>query len=266
MIISDQKRFVFVHIPKCGGTSVRKALMPYKTPHIGLGGAVGDHRPLFRVKQDYPIIWDKLTRYNSFTIVRQPEPRFFSCVMQRLIDFSGISMPTENDFRRACAADAAFLANHSDSHTWPDEYVHFIPQSEYIFHCDTKVVKFLFALERPDELMSYLSSKIGVSFLDGLSHERRSIGARHSALRKPAQLASKALKPLLESHRFAPAKTILKQIATKNFSAQQVLGPADYKNYEMFAREFYAADFQLWRKVFERSASNETGYNELQRK
>lgn len=247
MIISDGRRFVFVHIPKCGGTSVRKLLIPYKSPHEGLGGAVGDHRPLYSLERDHPVIWGKLTRYSSFAIVRRPESRFFSCVMQRLIDFSDIANPTVAEYRRACAADAAFLAQNPDSRDWPDEYVHFIPQTEYVFCGDRQIVRCIFPLERPDDLLAHLSTELGVDTCDGLTRERRSTGARHGSLRGPARWVGAALRPVLSSARFEPVKSVFKRIVTTAFSAERALGPSEHAHYATFAREFYAADYQLWR-------------------
>jgi len=75
MIISDTKKFVFVHVPKTGGMSVRSVLGPHAT--------VGVWQHKFPVKQKNPelqkhafartlakyIDWDK---YYSFGFVRNP--------------------------------------------------------------------------------------------------------------------------------------------------------------------------------------------------
>lgn len=253
MIISDTKQFVFVHIPKCGGTSVRKLLLPYKTLNEGLGGAIGDHRPLLRLEREYSSLWNKLNRYKSFTIVRRPESRFFSSVMQRLIDFSGIANPTAAEYCRACAADADFLSKHPEFCDWPDDYLHFIPQTAYVFLHNKQIVKRLFPLERPEALIAYLSTELAIETPGVLRRERRSVIARHGLLRGPAQIAKTALRPVLSNFRIEPVKTVLRGIAVKEFSAQQALGPSEHKRFASFAREFYAADYRLWRDNLERS-------------
>lgn len=82
MIISHRKRFVFIHIYKVAGTSVRSALAPYAdvtfkkyTPRrilyvLGLGPAPGDHRKAVDIRTTLGN--DIFERYYSFAFVRNP--------------------------------------------------------------------------------------------------------------------------------------------------------------------------------------------------
>ena len=71
MIICDSRQFVFIHNPKCAGTSVRSALQPYDS--TGLLFARHDtwngykvettHLPLFMMQVAYPTYFEKYSQY-----------------------------------------------------------------------------------------------------------------------------------------------------------------------------------------------------------
>ena len=98
MIISDRHRFAFVHIPKCAGTSVRKALRPIDArdsifdgmgthPHMGMVNYA--HFTLDDLSCHFPDQYRKVAEYRSVAIVRDPVDRFFSAIFQRLREFKG---------------------------------------------------------------------------------------------------------------------------------------------------------------------------------
>jgi hypothetical protein len=82
MIISDRHRFVFVHVPKSAGTSIRAALAPFAD-----GGAAASpdttHETLPALLARHP----QLTMHFKFAVVRNPWERlvsFFFHARQRL--------------------------------------------------------------------------------------------------------------------------------------------------------------------------------------
>ena len=86
MIVSDHRKFVFIHNPKCGGTSVRQALMPFDTTanffwmHDTWHGKQIDkaHMPLFLLRSRYPEYFRLLADYVVFAFVRDPYARVVS--------------------------------------------------------------------------------------------------------------------------------------------------------------------------------------------
>ena len=86
MIISDKYRFVFIHNPKCGGTSVRKALQDYDTRnnHFWMFAEVYGvkvdkaHMPLYLLRVYSPQDYDILKTYFTFMFVRHPIERCIS--------------------------------------------------------------------------------------------------------------------------------------------------------------------------------------------
>jgi hypothetical protein len=64
-MISRDYKFMFVHIPKTGGTSIMKALRPY--------GLLGDgHHTLTEIKNNFKLSDFQVSEYFKFTVVRNP--------------------------------------------------------------------------------------------------------------------------------------------------------------------------------------------------
>lgn len=142
MIISDSKQFVFIHNPKCAGTSFRSALVSYDT--TGLLFARHDtwngykvettHLPLFMMQANYPVYFRKLESYFSFMVVRNPFTRFVSA-------FNEINESVYNDFKQSGDVSRyryeinRFAAELSaDSlRGWDFALRHFVPQAEFAF-------------------------------------------------------------------------------------------------------------------------------------
>ena len=97
MIISHAKRFVFLHNPKCAGTSFREALRPYHDdpenfwyrryqPYFGCEIDLA-HMRLWELNALYPRIFDAMGQYETLVLVRNPYERFISALAQHLTAF-----------------------------------------------------------------------------------------------------------------------------------------------------------------------------------
>jgi hypothetical protein len=71
-VISHRKRFIFVHIPKTGGTSVAQALGRYGTFLQGEQNYESLYFKHARARDIRRMLGDEFTRYYTFTIVRNP--------------------------------------------------------------------------------------------------------------------------------------------------------------------------------------------------
>ena len=98
VILDDQHRFAFVHIPKCAGSSVKlanpslfqgaKFSRPVEGTRLGtLPWPLCTHLPLAVLADALPEDFEKLRQYESFTVVRDPVDRFVSAVMQHEREF-----------------------------------------------------------------------------------------------------------------------------------------------------------------------------------
>lgn len=97
MLISHANRFVFVHNPKCAGSSVFLTLKNYHDDkEIFWGRRYNDyfgceidygHLRLWEIHTLYPAIYDALGKYESMVLVRSPYERFISSLAQFLTEF-----------------------------------------------------------------------------------------------------------------------------------------------------------------------------------
>ena len=106
MIISDRNKFVFIHIPKCAGTSVRSRIEHLddrngayssrldKHPELGLLNYV--HIPLRTLKDQFPNEYVCIETYRSMAVMRDPSARFVSSVSQYCNRYSDVEMRNHN--------------------------------------------------------------------------------------------------------------------------------------------------------------------------
>jgi len=184
MIISNTGNFAFVHIPKNGGTSVRKALSQYgedprftsgrvtEVPQIGPLDHV--HIPLSLLKDLYPDALDEIRARPSFAIVRDPYTRFQSALNQwaknvkkeRLMDLP----------QQKVAQYAKLHLEDRDPHeNMSPSLIHFLPQTEFIFLDNTQIVDLLVPFERLNTSWPEILGHIGVDRTLTLSKENPSI-------------------------------------------------------------------------------------------
>lgn len=106
MIISDRNKFIFIHIPKCAGTSVRSRIEhlddrngAYSSrldehPELGLLNYV--HIPLQTLKDQFPNEYVCVETYRSMAVMRDPSARFVSSVSQYCNRYSDMEMRNHN--------------------------------------------------------------------------------------------------------------------------------------------------------------------------
>nr|WP_163025776.1 sulfotransferase family 2 domain-containing protein [Chachezhania antarctica] len=148
MIISHTYRFVFLHIPKCAGKSVRRYIMTADPSAVSYWGWDWDerfqrfvdmaHRPLL----DLP---DKdleaVRTYPTCAIVRDPVARFASAVGQHF---------HQHSYRIRRTADEMLDEITSIKIRHDPAYIHFCPMNAYTHIGDTKLADTVLHLEDPD--------------------------------------------------------------------------------------------------------------------
>jgi hypothetical protein len=92
MIISDKHKFSFIHIPKCAGTSLRWPLQWFDDTNGRFTRYVGEHEvlglldyvhiPLKVLREHFTSEYEKLKKYQSYAVVRNPFSRFSSFLTQ----------------------------------------------------------------------------------------------------------------------------------------------------------------------------------------
>lgn len=94
MIVYDEKKLIFLHVPKAAGTSIR-SLFPDNDRYWGIetkpDGHIIDlaHMTLEELRQYYPAEFAKLATYRSFAAIREPHERFISALFEYMRNFRG---------------------------------------------------------------------------------------------------------------------------------------------------------------------------------
>ena len=105
MLISDTKKAIFIHNPKCGGTSVRRQLSAIDTRNDKfwmfreIPGPMIDrnvkidlaHMPLAILEYYYPDEYSLMSKYFVFTFVRSPLPRLISAFRESSKNYESLS-------------------------------------------------------------------------------------------------------------------------------------------------------------------------------
>lgn len=174
MIISDTHQIIFIHIPKCAGTSVRSALSGiddggYGSPkgvqhHPQLGQIDYNHIPLFLLRKHFADVYRKLDSYNSYAVVRDPYARFRSSMFHRFREYESDSI------HRLSAAEVQRETERVMEFLWsrggpreclPYDYVHFQRQSDFVFDQGKRLVKNIYTTDDVNSLLSEIASHLG---------------------------------------------------------------------------------------------------------
>lgn len=82
MIIDQKNKFIFIHIPKSGGTSIHKLLENNNESTISLWGLTGNKDNAHLTIFDVYSMYDISKSYFSFAVVRNPYNRIYSAYKQ----------------------------------------------------------------------------------------------------------------------------------------------------------------------------------------
>src|SRR6056297_405238 len=254
MIISERYRFVFVHIPKCAGTSVRQALAVFDETGGEFSERVADdpefgpldytHLPLHLLRRVAPQAYAKLAAYDAYAIARNPFERFPSAMAQRMKMYRGKEMAqAEGSELRAELEDiTAYLRDRR--HVTDPAYIHFARQTDFVWDGAERLVEQVFPVERIGLFMAAMEQRIGTP-LGTAQHENRAMIFRFNQLRSAIMLGSAAAKrwlpePLSRDLR-ERARGLLMRPAAKDalpeiFRSQAV---------SEFVADYYAGDLAL---------------------
>ncbi len=252
MVISDKYKFAFIHIPKCAGSSVRRANEYEEDPfwdrkfydHPKLGKLHFTHLPLCILETYYPDTYERVLDYESFAIVREPMERFRSAVTQYCKTIEGYkSQDVSPELVRDTALQIIdYLQENPRSLDW--RYIHFMPQSEYIYLRGIRVVKHVDKISEFRYLNKFLLDN-GLNCVDAAPAEnvnvqptniviKKLFGGLHSlcAQHMSNRLKSKLKKPLLNIG-----------ILSRDGISVNLL---DDKNIVSFVNEYYKHDFVIF--------------------
>lgn len=166
MISSKTQEIAFVHIPKCGGQSIRDVMRSLKDPYeirgvVDKGAGTFDytHLTLTQMQRLEPDFLDALSTYESFCIVRDPFKRLASSLKQRFQTYH------KKDLRQVYEKDLVreleLAGQHLSSGDIPYDFAHFTPQREFIELNGKAVVRKAADIGQMDEVFEWLGSHYG---------------------------------------------------------------------------------------------------------
>lgn len=179
MIISDKHEFIFIHIPKCAGSSIRNKLkyIDSKASSYGavkfhpiLGKIDYGHIPLFYLQSYFPNEYEKLNRYYSFCVIRNPHERFPSSLAQHLRMYKNMKLSdlSKKQFKAEIEKLIGSLEKHKNMICLPYDLIHFQKQMSYIFHDGRQIVRNIYTTANIEALHIDLIKNVGlIEPLDG---------------------------------------------------------------------------------------------------
>jgi hypothetical protein len=147
MIVSDSHRFIFLHNPKCGGTSIRHVLSKYDSFNNSFWRKTDErlprhdlaHMEAAYIKDFFPEIWEKTSTYFVFGFTREPLSRFLSGFNEtHKKHYSRLCLDSSyiEDYRRIISSYACNLL--SKPHGMAP-YAHTFPQYKLFYYHDKRI-------------------------------------------------------------------------------------------------------------------------------
>jgi len=258
MIVLDEHELFFVHIPKCGGTSVRRKLTEISGQEDiyvgkvrqfdGIGSIYINHLTLRTLCDHMPDLFEKLKRYHSFGAVRDPMERFRSAMYWHLRNFKNIDLIAGQPFsmRDECAEVIEALDRHNGQ--LPHPFTIFQRQIDFVEMDGVQLVKHLYTLEIIDALMREMCRRMNVDN-STIGHENRSlllrVGKTHRVFRAFNEMAKSVLPTSTSYHRLRDAAISIFAKRLNDPLTEMVIGQDAFD----FLIRYYAADQELYDRV-----------------
>jgi hypothetical protein len=255
MIVSDRLRFVFIHVPKCAGTSVRTSIAQFHDSdprylkaivnHPVYGMIDYRHMPLSLIAAVAPEIIDKLRVYASYAIIRDPLQRFQSSMAQRAKMYLGKEFAQMSSDEISNEIDRVIAYLRSTKQISSPDFIHFSRQSEFIFLDGERLVQCIYPVERLDLLAAAIGDRVGQGTV-AIGHDNRTTLFRYPQAKRFAMIGrnlSRRLMPetLHDKVRRSARRVLMKpkdQLVLPEFKSDRVVD---------FIQSHYASDFEVYR-------------------
>ena len=252
MIISDKYKFAFVHIPKCAGSSVRRANPSINDPfleqhfieHEVLGTLHVAHIPLDVLRDYFPDYMERVMRYESFAVMREPMDRFCSSVAQRcrLLGYTLAEITPEllMDVALNTIDVLRDPANRMDVN-----YVHFLPQADFIELDGERIINHIDLAGDFRHLNDFLR-KNGLNAISDSPPRNMNFGLAYGLFNpvvKPVQLLGRRVLPQMAKDRIWRVLVTAGFLKRRSSGYEQMRG---HRHIAEFVQSHYAEDHELY--------------------
>ena len=257
MIVSDHHRFIFIHVPKCAGTSVRASVLPYHDAderflrtveqHPEFGPIDFRHLPLSLLREIDPEVFEKLKTYDSYALLRDPFQRFRSAMAQRAKMYLGKEFAQLSEIELHSEINRVQDYLLSSPSVIKPEFVHFTRQSDFVQIDGARLVRNLFLVEHLDQFSRVLAQRIGAGMLP-IGHTNKTMVFRYPQLKHVVQTSSALARQVLpgtvhETLRQSARKVLMKSGAGIE---RAVFDEAQVRD---FVASYYKADIALHKEI-----------------
>lgn len=248
MILNDNLRFAYIHIPKCGGTTIKHSIPQVTKTLLDNGhGELSGHLPLCFLKKERPDIFSKIVAYRSFAHVREPVSRFRSSLFQYNRLNLKLSSTELSDKKLLAIAHDICQELPQQELPFSAQYEHFTPQIHYIETDGGRVVQNLSVTGDFTDLDRFLIEN-GLNSVN--SPQNVSVTPRKGwfklAARGASPIARKLLKWRTRNHIW---EFLVKRGLYRTVTNQRVDFLLKDKDLIDFIQSFYARDFELYAAV-----------------
>ncbi|SIO59874.1 Sulfotransferase family protein [Rhodovulum sp. ES.010] len=254
MIISPRHGFVFVHVPKCAGTSVRTQITACDPDHVAmaepgdhpvLGPIDYGHVPLSQLRRHFPAEYAQLQTLTSFAVIRDPLPRFGSSLRQMLWRYEKTPMTLiPPDTLRARTLEIIERVRAEIDAPGP-QTIFFARQTDFVFDEGRRLIDHLVPIEHVGAFLAFLSQKTGTP-MDSDRRSNQNVDLRLKWLGPAAYRMNDILRRRLPLGLHARIKDAALGLLARKTSAAESSGLLDMPELRAFVAEAYAGDAALY--------------------
>lgn len=254
MIISPRHGFVFVHVPKCAGTSVRVQISacdpdPITMGETGVHPVLGTidygHVPLTLLRQHFPENYAWLERLPAFAVIRDPLTRFGSSLRQMLWRYEQTPMtlipPEVLRSRTLEILEALTTELDAPSH----KFIFFARQRDFIYDGETRRVDHLVPIEHVGAFIDYIGAKTGTA-MNAEQRSNQNIDLKTKWIGPVAFAVNGFLRERLPVGLHSRLKDGALRVLASRKSAAEQSGILEMPEVRRFVDAHYAADQALY--------------------
>lgn len=266
MIINDTHQFVFVHIPKCAGTTFRNVLRPYdqangafevRTNHATLGHIDYGHIPLFILREHFREEYTKIKDYAAYAVVRDPFARFPSSLAQhfRMYQKRPIHEMKPREVHSTLEQVLRVLKDYAEPTSYlPCQYIHFQRQTDYVYDQRKCLVDKVYTTALINKMLSDVGTRIGENLVQNNGPTSSSVNQtrfyRNAWVRSLVGPVKPILKGLLPPKRWTALKQATQDwFFVSNDPNLQTIFESQY--IRDFITDYYRDDLRLFEELRE---------------